>query len=218
MPVGAYELAGTGTGDGLLGRDFLDQFKMTVDAAKGEVHAGPEVARRIGCVTMTLPGHGLQSHAAPAENRLSHEGQPGPGRAEDARLVGRDRHLQAPARGSIRSSAVDPARRAALRQRQHPHGPRPQQGAQGRGGESPLLQHLRELDVSPTCMPARRASTATARSDPSASSICSITAPTTRSPGSASRLPTTRLPTTSQSRTWPSSPANHDSSVSSAPT
>jgi len=37
MPVGAYELAGTGTGDGLLGRDFLDQFTMTVDAAKGEV-------------------------------------------------------------------------------------------------------------------------------------------------------------------------------------
>ena len=42
MPVGSYELAGTGTGDGLLGRDFLDQFKMTVDAAKGEVTLAPK--------------------------------------------------------------------------------------------------------------------------------------------------------------------------------
>jgi predicted aspartyl protease len=42
MPVGAYELAGTGAGDGLLGRDFLDQFTMTVDAAKGEVHLVPK--------------------------------------------------------------------------------------------------------------------------------------------------------------------------------
>jgi Aspartyl protease len=41
MPVGSYELAGTGAGDGLLGRDFLDQFKMTFDAAKGEVHLAP---------------------------------------------------------------------------------------------------------------------------------------------------------------------------------
>jgi predicted aspartyl protease len=42
MPVGSYELAGTGSGDGLLGRDFLDQFKMTVDAGKGEVHLSPK--------------------------------------------------------------------------------------------------------------------------------------------------------------------------------
>jgi predicted aspartyl protease len=42
MPVGSYELAGSGTGDGLLGRDFLDQFKMTVDAAKGEVTLAPK--------------------------------------------------------------------------------------------------------------------------------------------------------------------------------
>ena len=114
MPVGSYELAGTGTGDGLLGRDFLDQFKMTVDAAKGEVHAGPEVARRVDCATMTLPGHGLQSHAEPAENRLSDEGQPRPGRAADARLVGRDRHLQAAARGprpTVRCGSSTTARR-----------------------------------------------------------------------------------------------------------
>ena len=30
------------TGDGLLGRDFLDQFKMNVDAAKGEVTLAPK--------------------------------------------------------------------------------------------------------------------------------------------------------------------------------
>jgi Aspartyl protease/Domain of unknown function (DUF4124) len=42
MPVGSYELAGTGAGDGLLGRDFLDQFKITFDAAKGEVHLAPK--------------------------------------------------------------------------------------------------------------------------------------------------------------------------------
>ena len=42
MPVGSYELAGTGTGDGLLGRDFLDQFKIMFDAAKGEVHLTPK--------------------------------------------------------------------------------------------------------------------------------------------------------------------------------
>jgi predicted aspartyl protease len=42
MPVGSYELAGTGAGDGLLGRDFLDQFSMTFDAAKGEVQLAPK--------------------------------------------------------------------------------------------------------------------------------------------------------------------------------
>jgi hypothetical protein len=42
MPVGSYELAGSGTGDGLLGRDFLDQFKITFDAARGEVHLTPK--------------------------------------------------------------------------------------------------------------------------------------------------------------------------------
>jgi Aspartyl protease len=42
MPVGAYELAGTGAGDGLLGRDFLDQFRIVFDAARGEVHLTPK--------------------------------------------------------------------------------------------------------------------------------------------------------------------------------
>ena len=41
MPVGAYELAGD-TGEGLLGRDFLDQFKVTMDASRGEVHLVPK--------------------------------------------------------------------------------------------------------------------------------------------------------------------------------
>jgi predicted aspartyl protease len=42
MPVGSYELAGSGTGDGLLGRDFLDQFRITFDASRGEVHLTPK--------------------------------------------------------------------------------------------------------------------------------------------------------------------------------
>ncbi len=42
MPVGSYELAGSGAGEGLLGRDFLDQFKVTMDAAAGEVHLAPK--------------------------------------------------------------------------------------------------------------------------------------------------------------------------------
>ena len=41
LPVGSYELAGDG-GEGLLGRDFLDQFKVTMDAAAGEVHLAPK--------------------------------------------------------------------------------------------------------------------------------------------------------------------------------
>ena len=42
LPVGSYELAGAGVGDGLLGRDFLDQFRITFEAAKGEVHLTPK--------------------------------------------------------------------------------------------------------------------------------------------------------------------------------
>jgi hypothetical protein len=42
LPVGAYELAGSDTGDGLLGRDFLDQFNMEIDATKGEVRLAPK--------------------------------------------------------------------------------------------------------------------------------------------------------------------------------
>jgi predicted aspartyl protease len=42
LPVGSYELAGTDTGDGLLGRDFLDQFNMEIDASKGEVRLAPK--------------------------------------------------------------------------------------------------------------------------------------------------------------------------------
>ena len=41
MAVGAYELAGSGS-EGLLGRDFLDQFKVTMDARAGEVHLTPK--------------------------------------------------------------------------------------------------------------------------------------------------------------------------------
>jgi hypothetical protein len=42
LPVGSYELAGSDTGDGLLGRDFLDQFNMEIDASRGEVRLTPK--------------------------------------------------------------------------------------------------------------------------------------------------------------------------------
>jgi len=42
IPVGSYELAGSAAGDGLLGRDFLDQFNMAIDASRGEVRLAPK--------------------------------------------------------------------------------------------------------------------------------------------------------------------------------
>ena len=42
MPVGAYNLPSTDVGDGLLGRDFLDQFKVSIDSAKGTVTLSPK--------------------------------------------------------------------------------------------------------------------------------------------------------------------------------
>ena len=42
LAVGAYQLAGSGAGDGLLGRDFLDQFNMEIDASRGEVRLAPK--------------------------------------------------------------------------------------------------------------------------------------------------------------------------------
>ena len=42
MPVGAYNLPTTEVGDGLLGRDFLDQFNVNIDAAKGVVTLSPK--------------------------------------------------------------------------------------------------------------------------------------------------------------------------------
>lgn len=37
LPVAAYEIAGGGAGDGLLGRDFLDRFDVSIDGSRGEV-------------------------------------------------------------------------------------------------------------------------------------------------------------------------------------
>jgi len=42
MPVGAYNLPTTDVGDGLLGRDFLDQFKVSIDSGKGTVTLSPK--------------------------------------------------------------------------------------------------------------------------------------------------------------------------------
>ena len=41
MPVASYEMP-RARGDGLLGRDFLDQFNVSIDAARGEVTLAPK--------------------------------------------------------------------------------------------------------------------------------------------------------------------------------
>lgn len=41
MPVGAYDVA-QADGDGLLGRDFLDRFSLTIDAARGFLTLAPK--------------------------------------------------------------------------------------------------------------------------------------------------------------------------------
>jgi len=41
MPVASYEMP-KARGDGLLGRDFLDQFNVSIDAARGEVTLAPK--------------------------------------------------------------------------------------------------------------------------------------------------------------------------------
>lgn len=42
MPVGAHNLPTTDVGDGLLGRDFLDQFNVSIDSSKGTVTLSPK--------------------------------------------------------------------------------------------------------------------------------------------------------------------------------
>ena len=42
MPVGAFNLPTTDVGDGLLGRDFLDQFNLNIDSTKGVVTLSPK--------------------------------------------------------------------------------------------------------------------------------------------------------------------------------
>jgi predicted aspartyl protease len=41
MPVAAYEMT-LSRGDGLLGRDFLDRFNVSIDARRGEVILAPK--------------------------------------------------------------------------------------------------------------------------------------------------------------------------------
>jgi hypothetical protein len=42
MTVGSYDLPTTDVGDGLLGRDFLDQFNVNIDSGKGVVTLSPK--------------------------------------------------------------------------------------------------------------------------------------------------------------------------------
>src|SRR5688572_19695005 len=89
-----------------------------------------------------VPGHGLQEHAESAQNRVSDAGQPSPDRAEDARVLGPDGPLQAAPRDARGPPDVAPPRRPAVRERPHPHGPRPEQGAEGRDREIALDARL----------------------------------------------------------------------------
>jgi predicted aspartyl protease len=40
LPIAVYEMS-LSRGDGLLGRDFLDRFNVSIDAARGEVRLAP---------------------------------------------------------------------------------------------------------------------------------------------------------------------------------
>lgn len=42
MPVGSYNLPSADAGDGLLGRDFLDQFNVNIDSSRGVVTLAPK--------------------------------------------------------------------------------------------------------------------------------------------------------------------------------
>jgi hypothetical protein len=42
MPVGSYTLPSADVGDGLLGRDFLDQFNVNIDSSQGVVTLAPK--------------------------------------------------------------------------------------------------------------------------------------------------------------------------------
>ena len=42
MPVGSFNLPATDVGDGLLGRDFLDQFNVNIDSSRGVVTLAPK--------------------------------------------------------------------------------------------------------------------------------------------------------------------------------
>ena len=75
--------------------------------------------------------YGLQGHAKSAQDRVSHEGQPAQDGAGMARALGGDGHLWADPAGLGEPSPVDPSRRAAVRERPHPHGHRAEQDPQG---------------------------------------------------------------------------------------
>ncbi len=83
-----------------------------------------------------FPSHErLQTDAPAAQDRFSHEGQPGSERAQDPGLLVRYRRLRPDDRRQQRQGAFRPARRPPLRQRPHPPGHGPEQGAQGHGGQ-----------------------------------------------------------------------------------
>src|SRR5216684_5892037 len=66
---------------------------------------------------------GPEIHHQPAQDRLSHEGQPAPERARGSGPLGANGHLPAHTGSPARGSELRLARRSALRQWTHPYGP-----------------------------------------------------------------------------------------------
>ena len=75
--------------------------------------------------------NGLQTHSATARDGLPDAGQPARARAGDARDLAARGDLRAHARAARERAAVPAPRRAAVRERQHPHRPRAEQDPQG---------------------------------------------------------------------------------------
>src|SRR6266851_6167437 len=65
---------------------------------------------------------GPEIHYQPAQDRLSHEGQPAPERAQGPGPLGGDADLRAHSGSPPRGSQLHPSRRSALRERPDPHG------------------------------------------------------------------------------------------------
>src|SRR5436305_903004 len=98
--------------------------------------AEPLKARK-AAATVAVRRDGLPGDAQPAAHRIPDARQPRPARAGDPPALGRHAALREAPRGECRPSTLRAARRTAVRQRQHPHRPHAQQGAEGRHREAP---------------------------------------------------------------------------------
>ncbi len=76
----------------------------------------------------------LQENGFDTEDEVPDEGELAPAGAGLAEALGRDGSVRPDSQGAPGKASVPPARRAAVRQRRHPHGTPHQQGAQGHRG------------------------------------------------------------------------------------